>query len=184
MTDGQSFRRVGAALTALAGIAGVTLLGGCPGTLDDKEKFLNANTCPDIPAFFVATCTSSACHNATDKAGQLDLESPDLASRVNGVLSAGDCAGRGVLADPADPEGSVLFFKLEPSPVCGSAMPLATDPVTEQQLACVRAWIVSLGPGATTSGAGMGGGGVGGAGGAGAGGSGGAAAGGGGGGGI
>lgn len=160
VADGSSLRR---GFAALAGIAGVMLLGGCPGTLDDKEKFLNASACFDVPAYFAQSCTlGDACHSSANKAGGLDLASADLAARVNGVLSTGDCVGRGVLADPADPEGSVLFFKLEPSPACGSPMPLGGDPLTDDQLSCVRAWILSLGPGATTTTTGAGGGGAGG----------------------
>jgi hypothetical protein len=165
--------RLGAALPALAAITAAALLGGCPGTLEDKEKFL-AGTCPDIPALFAQRCTTSGCHGATDMAGQLDLASPDLASRVSGVPSAGDCAGR-VLADPNDPEGSVLYFKLEPSPPCGSKMPLTGTPLVEREIACVREWILSLQPGGsgTGGGGGAGGAGAGGAGGAGTGGAGG-----------
>jgi hypothetical protein len=150
--------RAGAALAVLSAIAGAALLGGCPGTLDDKQKYIDGPGCPDTPAYFAQTCTDATCHNATDRSGNLDLESPDLAARVNGVLSTGDCAGRGVLADPADPEGSVIYFKLAESPSCGSRMPLAGDPLTEEQLACVKEWIASLSPGTTTSGTGGGGG--------------------------
>ncbi|MCC6559107.1 MAG: hypothetical protein IT372_39790 [Polyangiaceae bacterium] len=132
------------ALGALAGIAGSALIAGCPGTLDDKEKFLSAGACPDIPTLFAQTCLGGGCHSAASKAGDLDLESPELAARVSGAPSTGDCAGRGVLADPADPEGSVLYFKLEPSPPCGSPMPPSGAPLTEAQLACVREWIASL----------------------------------------
>jgi hypothetical protein len=140
-------------------MAATALLGGCPGTLDDKAKFLAA--CPDVPALFAQRCTSSGCHGTADMAGQLDLASPDLASRVNGVASVGDCSGR-VLADPNDPDGSVLYFKLQPAPSCGSKMPLTGAPLPDKEIACVRSWIMGLTPGG--SGAGGGGGGEGGAG--------------------
>lgn len=146
-----------AAVPALASIAAVAMLAGCPGTLDDQEKFL-APRCTDVPTMFAQRCTvASGCHTAADMAGQLDLESPDLASRVVGVASTAACAGR-VLADPADPEGSVIYFKLEPAPSCGSKMPLIGTPLSDFEIECVRLWIMGLTPGTPTGAGGAGGG--------------------------
>src|SRR5690606_10471103 len=60
--------------------------------------------------------------------------------------SRGDqCGPEGLpLIAPGDPEGSLLFLKVRATSsdeVCGSAMPLSGNPLTEQGLCALRAWI-------------------------------------------
>ena len=45
------------------------------------------------------------------------------------------------LADPDDPEASLLYTKLAPNPPCGSQMPLAAPPLSDAEAACVLEWI-------------------------------------------
>ena len=142
-------------------IAGLLLIGaawGCPGTLDDPARFLEAGavgatdasapvggdeagadgSCPDVPALLAHTCTASTCHNASDKAQGLDLQSPDVAARLVGVPAT---EGAGVLVDPSTPSKSVLYEKLGASPPFGARMPLGASPLDAPTLACVLAWI-------------------------------------------
>jgi len=144
------------------------LLAGCPGTLEHKERFLvavagasndsdggavpveagsDADTgsdlgpCGDVVTrIFVPSCGGTGCHDATGPQQDLDLVSPGVAARVVGVPGLG-CAS--TLADPANPEASLLYQKLSPTPPCGSPMPLARPELSEEDAACVLAWIAA-----------------------------------------
>ena len=146
------------ARTWLLAIGALSLLAGCPGTLADKELYeaaldggrgLNGDgagadtgPCGDVVArIFVPTCGGTSCHGANAPQQDLDLVSPGLASRVVGVAAKG-CAV--MLADPADPEASLIYQKLSPAPPCGSPMPLARPPLSRADAACVLAWIAGL----------------------------------------
>jgi hypothetical protein len=144
----------------------VLLLAGCPGTLEHKERFLVAvagasngadggavpveagsdaatdlGPCGDVVTrIFVPSCGGTGCHDATGPQQDLDLVSPDVAARVVGVPGLG-CTS--ILADPANPEASLLYQKLSPTPPCGSPMPLARPELSEEDAACVLAWIAA-----------------------------------------
>ena len=66
--------------------------------------------------------------------------SPGVAARVVGVTGVG-CAS--TLADPANPEASLIYQKLSPTPPCGSPMPLARPSLSDEDTACVLAWIAA-----------------------------------------
>ena len=139
---------------------GVLLLTGCPGTLDDKERFMvdagsagrasndaaapsgaGLGSCGDVVTrIFVPSCGGTGCHGATGPQNDLDLVSPGVAARVVGVSGIG-CASP--LADPANPEASLIYQKLSPTPPCGSPMPLARPALSEEDAACVLAWIAA-----------------------------------------
>lgn len=153
----------------------------CPGKIDNPEAFLTgvggAGACSlDVEAdIFQAKCNNASCHNADDRAAQLDLESAGIASRVVGVTA--DCGG--LLADPDNPEDSVLYTKLDSDPGCGTQMPLGGSELSDAEKSCILSWIAEQSGGSpttttTSSGGGMGGMGMGGMGMGGAGGSGGA----------
>jgi hypothetical protein len=137
---------------ALAGILALTA--GCPGTLDDPAAFLDAAragelaadggtseggaNCPDVPqAVFTANCALAGCHDAQSKMQGLDLQSPDVASRLVGVPAT---EGPGLLIDPSAPSSSVLYLKLTAMPPFGARMPLAGK-LDDATIACVLAWI-------------------------------------------
>jgi hypothetical protein len=80
----------------------------------------------------------SGCHSAADKVQGMDLESPDLASRLVGVSAT---EGSGLLIDPSNPTASVLYTKLTLVPPFGSRMPLGEKPLDDSTTACVLAWI-------------------------------------------
>jgi hypothetical protein len=145
------------------------LLSGCPGTLDEAEQqrfaeyaasvagsagtagaagmasgmsgATSTGGCGDVPTrIFVATCSGTGCHSAKAPQQDLDLASPDVASRVVGVTGK-MCLQ--LLADPANPEDSLLYSKLLPSRACGAQMPLARPPLSAADIACVRDWIAA-----------------------------------------
>jgi len=150
---------LGASLALAAAMAGCS-----PGSLDDPGRFdVNGSpagtdiaggqdgggtgivlgeggACPDIPRFFAATCTASSCHNASDEAQGLDLQSPDVASRLVSVMAT---EGPGLLVDPSAPSASILYLKLTASPPFGAEMPLGQKPLPEAMTACVLDWIES-----------------------------------------
>lgn len=125
-------------------------LAGCPGTLADKELYEaaldgsrggEAGSCGDVVArIFVPNCGGTACHGANAPQQDLDLVSPGVASRVVGVAGK-ECAAS--LADPADPEGSLIYQKILPNPPCGGQMPLARPPLSRADAQCVLAWIAA-----------------------------------------
>ena len=130
----------------------------CPGTLDDPERFLAAESveagidpgtgdgeppvesgaCPDIPALFATTCASPVCHSAGNKAQGLDLQSAGVGARLVGAQAT---EGSGLLIDPSAPEQSVLYLKLTAQPPFGARMPLGQTPLDGATVACVLAWI-------------------------------------------
>ena len=146
-------RRAGRWLLAFGALHCLT---ACPGTLADKELYeaaldggrgpsadgsvgADAGPCGDVVArIFVPTCGGTSCHGSNAPQQDLDLVSPGLASRVVGVAGKG-CAV--LLADPTDPESSLIYQKLSPTPPCGSPMPLARPPLSRADTACVLAWI-------------------------------------------
>jgi hypothetical protein len=143
----------------LLALGALSFIAGCPPTLADKELYeaaldaaagrngaeggagADAGPCGDIVArIFVPTCGGTACHGANAPQQDLDLVSPGVASRVVGVVGKGCSVA---LADPADPEGSLIYQKLLPSPPCGAPMPLARPPLSRADAACVLAWIAA-----------------------------------------
>lgn len=158
-------------LRSLTFVAALTLLVGCPGRLTDKEQFLadagdldsgesdaGNGICGDVlTRIFIPSCGGTGCHGATAPQQGLDLESPGVAARVVGVIAKG-CPVN--LADPKDPNGSLMYQKLSASPPCGAQMPLARPPLSDADAACVFNWIAAQGgsmAGAGTGGAGGGG---------------------------
>jgi hypothetical protein len=126
------------------------LLGGCPGELQNPERFEGVPACRgniDVPRLFEEKCGSSVCHGgtSTDPAGGLDLTSPGVARRLVGVPAQG-CGGL-YRVDPHDPDNSFLLGKLiEPPAGCGDRMPLV-GVLSVAELACVRSWVHSIASG-------------------------------------
>ena len=130
--------------------AALALLTGCAGKLADKQAFIEAyeadagnrdyvKGCGDVVTrIFIPSCGGNGCHGGTAPQQDLDLVSPGVASRVSGVAGKG-CAV--TLADPSNPEASLMYLKLAPKPPCGAPMPLARPPLNDADTACVLAWI-------------------------------------------
>jgi hypothetical protein len=132
---------------------------GCAGTLDDPSRFLGdggriangdgGGGCPDIPSSVFATiCAAAGCHSATDMVQGVDLQSPNVASRLVGVCARGG----GFLVDPSHPSQSVVYAKLTIAPPFGSRMPLGKPTLDAATLACVLAWVSAQTGSATTCG--------------------------------
>jgi hypothetical protein len=116
---------------------------GCPGSLEDPGRFTSATgTCPDIPQdVFQKTCSATVgCHSATDKQLGLDLQSPNVASRLVGIKAMG---GPGLLIDPSNPSASILYEKLTATPPFGLRMPDGQTPLDDATIACVLQWITT-----------------------------------------
>ncbi|WP_106390773.1 nucleotide-binding protein [Enhygromyxa salina] len=98
----------------------------------------------DIPQLFADRCGGSTCHGAGEStAAGLDLTTPGVEDRVSSMPGM-SCVG--VLANPAVPEQSLLYEKVAGAPSCGAPMPVNGDPLTEDELACMRDWISGLLP--------------------------------------
>ncbi len=137
------------------------LITGCAGSLSDPDRFQSGDDgagdgggadaapdptggCPpgtDVPTdILAARCAGSVCHDNDAPAAGLDLGSADVASRLVDVASG--CNDL-LLIDSANPGGSYLIEKLQPTPTCGSRMPLG-GALSDEELACVEEWVGSL----------------------------------------
>ncbi len=98
----------------------------------------------EVPKLFAERCGGENCHgNGGSSAAGLDLISPDVEQRIVGV-SGTSCGG--IVADPSDPEGSLLYTKVSETPECGARMPIIGEPLDEDELRCVKEWISGLLP--------------------------------------
>jgi hypothetical protein len=121
------------------------MITGCNGEpeANDEAQPVEELQC-EIPKLFEDHCGGGICHSDGEStAAGLDLTSPGVEQRVSGVSGAG-CTG--ILADPAHPEASLLYTKVSDAPSCGARMPLNGDPLTEDELSCMRDWISGLLP--------------------------------------
>lgn len=126
------------------------VLWGCPGNLEDPDRFLTGSTdsgtlqgfeCPSAQlkvkeALIVRKCGNSGCHDQATSAGGLDLKTENLPVRMIDIPST--CPDKPLLSADG---GGFFFEKLQPSPSCGGArMPLAAPPLTETEETCLREW--------------------------------------------
>ncbi|HVY26672.1 MAG TPA: hypothetical protein VHB79_08965 [Polyangiaceae bacterium] len=153
-------------------VAALLLLVACPGKLSNKSEFedydllhgdagmgneagtaavaagtgntagsIANDACGDVAArIFLPSCGGTGCHSANAPQQGLDLVSPDVASRVVGK-PAKQCLQ--TLADPQNPEQSLLYQKLLTKPQCGAQMPLARPALSNADIACVLSWIAA-----------------------------------------
>ena len=138
-------------------------VGGCPGSLQDPERFQGSTTCPpgvDVENQIfknngAKSCVSAICHDHTEPAGELDLESPDPASRMIGKQSSDvNCSSR-LLIDPQNPEASFLYEKVsKKKPSCGDQMPNVGSKLLLSEIDCVHNWILQKAYGARDGGVG------------------------------
>jgi hypothetical protein len=139
------------ALLAGAGCAGSLLdpaafesdAGGVPGdgtNANDAGTAAPAAACPDIPTLFAQTCGTAGCHDGTTKAEALDLASPNVASRLVGVLAV---EANALLIDPNTPSNSAVYRKLLATPPFGARMPSATG-LDDATIQCVLTWVTAV----------------------------------------
>lgn len=90
---------------------------------------------------FTRSCNFSSCHSgsgSTISAG-LNLESPSFGKLVN--VKSGAVAGK-MRVVPFDPDQSYLMEKLtQAKPTAGGRMPLASDPLPDEEIEMIREWI-------------------------------------------
>jgi hypothetical protein len=98
----------------------------------------NGAVCDAPNTIFTPNCEGGGCHNATDKANQLDLASPGLAARLIDHMAVG---GSGKLIDSSNPAQSVLLLKLTANPPFGAQMPFLRSPLSAAQTQCVHDWV-------------------------------------------
>ncbi len=91
---------------------------------------------------FPVTCTFGQCHGGPSPIVGLDLESPGAMDRMRDAASA-NCPDRILLA-PGDPGASLLFEKIQPQPTCGGQMPSPGNPLSLEEVNCVRTAIASM----------------------------------------
>ncbi len=121
-------------------VGAAAALTACPGELDDPARF---SGCGDVPTVVLArNCVRSGCHDAASHTGALDLETPDVASRLVGKKTIG---GLSLLIDPQAPDKSALYTKLN-SPMFGSRMPLSQPALDKKTQGCILEWIQSFSP--------------------------------------
>lgn len=124
---------------ALLAAALAAALAGCPGSLEDPDRFADQfGICPSVPALFTDRCATAGCHTASGPAGGLDLASDNAYGRLAGAKAAG---GAGLLIDPDTPSASVLYTKVTSTPPFGSRMPLGADPLDDTTASCILTWI-------------------------------------------
>ena len=130
---------VGALLIALSAAVAALAFTGCPGHLDDPERFRMAlcgmpgqpvcttttstmapTTAEVQSAILVPKCGFGGCHAAQFPGGGLDLASPNLEARLVSVTSSTAlCSGR-VMVNPGAPNASLMWTKLSDPPPCPS----------------------------------------------------------------
>lgn len=118
-------------------LCGVALL-GCPGTLAEKECFVQEARAVKI---LTQSCIDKTCHNSSEAVVGLDLETAGISERLKGKKAL-TCDGN--LIEPGDPAKSILFAKLQDPPPCGSRMPLAKAELFPEEIEILRTWITGL----------------------------------------
>jgi hypothetical protein len=137
-------------------------LSGCPGSLDDPDRF-RMPTCGGVGQPVCNTTTSTlppttlevqtynlkpkcgfaGCHAGAVPGGQLDLEKPNLEARLRASTSTTViCNGRPMLT-PGSPDTSLMWTKLADLPPCGTKMP-QVGTLTADETAKLRRWIEGL----------------------------------------
>ncbi len=136
-------------LSRFVACLGLVLL-GCPGALEDPERFLPVDaggpcTINDVePVIFVNSCAGAGCHQAFDggsaASNNLDLVAPGIKARVAAQTSS--CSNI--------PMAQYLLEKVKPTATCaGSRMPLGKPVLSANQISCVEAWVNAVLDGGT-----------------------------------
>ncbi len=120
-------------------------VGGCPGTLEDPDRFRECTPESVETDLFRKTCGNSLCHDNQNPEADLDLLSAGVASRLVGVPSTdANCSSTKLLIDPQNPAQSFLIEKITQSkPTCGARMPLSSK-LTDAQIECVKQWVTNV----------------------------------------
>ena len=129
---------------ALIGLClGVVAL-GCAPDLEDPERFEDLDCNYDVPTQLLAPrCGTAECHDGHEPAQGMDLLSGNLAERLVGIEST-TCLGH-MRIDPANPSASYILEMVSAEPDCDgtavSGMPLTGTPLSDDEIACLTAWV-------------------------------------------
>ncbi|HJK91204.1 MAG TPA: hypothetical protein RMH85_15960 [Polyangiaceae bacterium LLY-WYZ-15_(1-7)] len=129
--------------------ASLVALGGCPGDLQDADRFPSTplpECVGDIDVereIFEMRCGTDSCHAGDEPAAELNLvDAPDVFAELMNV-DATQCDGR-VRVDPDDVLNSFLLDKIRGPgaipPGCGDQMPFLSR-LNGNEIACVQRWI-------------------------------------------
>ncbi len=125
--------------------AAVVSLTACPGSLANWDAYGDGGVVTKDAETILADNCTVGCHNATQKQADLDLLSPDVASRVVDKNATGiGCTNR-ILVVAGDPDSSYLIDKVLNVPgICGGQMPVVGS-LSGDEIETLRQWIVDLG---------------------------------------
>ncbi|WP_437580355.1 hypothetical protein [Sorangium sp. So ce887] len=98
--------------------------------------------CGDVPALIVGTCSGANCHDATTRASGLVLTAGFETMIKN--QPSGSCGGSVLV--PGQPDMSSIYTKITATNECDNRMPLGQAALMDEQIACVRDWIMTLPP--------------------------------------
>jgi hypothetical protein len=83
----------------------------------------------------------SGCHGAGARLGNFGESEAAALALVDKTATTSACK----YIDTANPEKSAILDKLSPVPTCGGAqMPFRVDPLSQDDIDCVRSWVESL----------------------------------------
>jgi hypothetical protein len=124
-------------------------LNGCPATPTPTASMRPTATFPPTldniqRTIFSPRCAIPTCHDAAEKAGNLNLSAGSAYDQLVGVPPTVDTArAAGFLrVDPGKPENSFLIVKLDgPPPGEGSRMPLTGTLLTDAEVQLISDWI-------------------------------------------
>jgi hypothetical protein len=125
------------------------MVAACAGTLDDPGRFSDltgdpspartaTKPCSDGSVILAQKCGTAGCHSSADHAGDLDLASPGVSSRV---LDRPSKTG-GLLVDPNAPQQSLIYQRIQPT--AAGRMPVFGDPLDDDTIACLLTWMSGL----------------------------------------
>jgi len=140
-----SVRVLWAAVTLFAAILCSGCAGDGPASTEDGSSFDTIQR-----EIFQRSCLDAGCHNATDRAENLNLEAGFSYANLIDIVAtnaAARAAGwRRVV--PSDPEASFLFLKIVgPPSQFGTRMPQGKPALSNAEVEQIRAWIASGAPG-------------------------------------
>jgi len=128
----------------LLGLTPLLLLStGCPGRLEDPERFegdaVEGPCTVDLVerTLLPTSCGGGGCHGASQPAGNLDLQSPGVGRRLVNVKSA--CQDKLLVG----PSGSYFLEKLDARPACGTQMPIS-GPLKASDIRCLEQYVKGL----------------------------------------
>jgi hypothetical protein len=124
------------------------LLVSCAGDLTNPEDFIGgAGGSPgqSVEGVFLVNCGNPVCHDSDQPAADLDLVSPNVASRTVDVNSVEPNCGSEIIVIAGDPDESYMMKKILNAPgICGGQMPLGTI-LGAEETEVIRQWIIDLG---------------------------------------